>query len=96
MSVNGLEITDINIFPVSNPKPGSNLKGFCKIVLNEGLVITSIRLVHGSNGLFLGFPSNWNKDEQKNYDIVFPITAELREYISNEVIGHYNTTMANA
>ncbi len=91
MSINGLEITDIKVFPLKNKKEGSNLEAFAKIVLNDAFVVSGIRIVNGSNGLFLGFPQDYKQEEKKGYDICFPTTAELRTYITEAVISAFNS-----
>ena len=39
------------------------------------------------------FPQEYNKAAGKGYDICFPTTAELRFYISEQVITQYSLTM---
>jgi stage V sporulation protein G len=82
-------VTEVNVYPIKNKKEGSAVQGFARIVLDDELIINGIRVVSGKNGLFLGFPQNYNKDEGKGYDIAFPITAELRTEITNKVIAKY-------
>lgn len=99
--VNNLTVTDINIFPVKTPQPESKLLAYAKVVINDALVISGIRVVNGKdkNGkskVFLGFPNNYNKDTQESYDIVFPITAEMREYLTIEVLKEFQKKLETA
>jgi len=89
MSINGIEITDVVIFPIKNKQEGSNLQSFAKVLFNDTFCITGIRIVEGKNGLFLGFPQQYKKEEGKGYDICFPTTADMREYITDQVLAQY-------
>ena len=96
MSINGIEISDVIVFPIKNPQPDSNLKAFAKVILNDQFIISGIRIVEGKNGLFLGFPQDYDKEQKKGYDIAFPITAELRTYFTESVLMQYQGTVNNA
>ena len=87
--VNNLTVTDINIFTVKNAQPESKLLAYAKVVINDALVITGIRVVNGNKGPFLGFPNTYNKETEESFDIAFPITSELREYITLEVLSEF-------
>lgn len=82
-----MEITNVNFRPYS--KPGNNIKGFASVTLDDELVLTGIKLVKGSKGLFIGMPSEqWASDEEY-HDIYFPITAELREDLTEAIKQAY-------
>lgn len=89
MSLNGIEITDVAIFPIKTPQEGSKLEAFVKVTLNGSFVVSGIRIVRGSKGLFLGFPQNYNKETKEAYDICFPVTADLRDAITSVVLHKY-------
>jgi DNA-binding cell septation regulator SpoVG len=88
--MNGMKITDIIIYPAPKKK-GSNLMAHAKIVFNESLLINGIRILKGvEDKLFICFPKEVAKDGcEKAWDICYPITAELRTYVSEMVIGRY-------
>lgn len=96
MSLNGIEITDVAIFPIKNKQPDSKLEAFAKITFNESFIVSGIRVVRGSKGLFLGFPQNYNKEEKKGYDICFPVTAELRDSITSSVLHKYKEVIGDS
>ena len=60
--------------------------GFADITLDESLVMKGVKLLKGKYGAWLGFPSQKGKDG-KFYDIVFPITKELREDMTQAVLA---------
>ena len=94
--VNNLTVTDINIFPVKNTQPESKLLAYAKVVINDALVISGIRIVNGANGPFLGFPNNYNKETKESFDIAFPISAEMREYFTLEILKEFQIKLETA
>jgi DNA-binding cell septation regulator SpoVG len=93
MSVNGIEITEIKINPVPK-KEGSHLEAFARIVLNGQLCINSIRVVHGKFGPFISFPREFNQKEGKGYNLCYPITKALQDYLSERILRQWRTVSA--
>lgn len=93
MSVNGLEVTDVVIFPVKNKAKDSTIVAFARIVLNDQFVISGVRINEGKNGPFITWPKEYNKIDGRGYDIIFPITAKLRVYLSNQILNQYVVLM---
>ena len=93
MAINGLEITDVIVFPVKNKKENSSLQAFARIVINDQFIVNGLRIFEGKNGPFVRFPQEYNKEAGKGYDLCFPITAELRSYIMDQVLSGYSITM---
>lgn len=87
---NGMKITDIIIYPVPKKK-GSNHLASVKIVFNESFLVNGIRILNGKEDKpFISFPKEVDNDGVgKAWDICYPITAELRTYISEMVIGRW-------
>jgi len=90
MSINGLEVTDVVIFPIKKRSEDSNLVAFARIVLNDQFVVSGLRIFEGKNGPFISFPKEYNKATGKGYDIVFAITTELRTYIIDQVLNQFS------
>jgi stage V sporulation protein G len=93
MSINGIEVTDVIIFPIKSKEWERGLNAYAKVILNDQFIITGIRVVEGKNGPFISFPSNTNKTDGKRWDICFPTTAELRAYITEQVLTQYSLVM---
>ena len=88
-----IEPTEATIYPIKNPKPGSTLRAFAQVTLNEEFVVKSIRIVEGSKGLFVGFPQTPDKQKEGEYhDLAFPITKECRNRISDFILEKYAET----
>ncbi len=90
MSQNGIEITEIKISPIKNRQPDSPLEAFVRVVLNGQFVISSIKVVKGKFGLFVSFPREYNKSEGKGYNLCYPITKPLQEYMSQKILDEYH------
>ncbi len=91
MSNNGIQITDVIVYPVRNKKNNSSLMAFARVNLNDQFIISGIRIFEGENGPFIMFPRDYNKDDkQKGYDICYPITAQLRAYMTDQILNQYS------
>ena len=80
-----MKITDIKFTPCNS----NNLKAFAQVTFDDTLKLTGVKILNGTKGLFVGFPSRKGKDENY-YDIVYPVTAEAREEICDEILKRYN------
>jgi stage V sporulation protein G len=65
----------------------TKLKAFVDISLG-GVVVKGLRIVHGSNGLFVSMPRHQGKDG-KWYSTVYPTTKEIQKQLSDLVLAAY-------
>ena len=65
----------------------SKLKAFVDISLG-GIIIKGLRIVSGSNGLFVGMPRHQGKDG-KWYPTVYPSTKEIQQELNDLVLTAY-------
>ena len=65
----------------------TKLKAFVDVSFG-GVVIKGLRIVNGSNGLFVGMPRHQGKDG-KWYNTVYPETKELKQQLSEAVLEAY-------
>jgi DNA-binding cell septation regulator SpoVG len=93
MSQNGIEITEIKVNPIKDKKSDSPLEAFVRVVLNGQFVISSIKVVKGKFGLFVSFPREYNRNEGKGYNLCYPITKPLQEYMSQRILDEYRTAV---
>ena len=68
-------------------RPNDTIKGMASVNINGAFAIRGVKIVEGSNGLFVSMPSYKSGNEYK--DICFPITQECREQLNRAVIGAY-------
>ena len=63
------------------------------ITLDDAFVIRNLRVMNGSNGLFVSMPSQKGLDKdgkEKYYDSAFPLNKELRGEINKVVLDAYS------
>jgi len=65
----------------------SKLKAFVDVSLG-GIVVKGLRIVDGSNGLFVGMPRHQGKDG-KWYDTVYLASKEIQKQLSDLVLAAY-------
>ena len=87
--MNQLKITEIYIFPVKNEIPNSTLKAYARVVVNDQLTISGIRIVEGKNGLFISFPQEFRKEDNRYFNLVSVTTIESRQYFNDEILDEY-------
>jgi DNA-binding cell septation regulator SpoVG len=61
---------------------------FAEITTQDGLIIDGFKIIDGAKGLFVGFPSQKNKDGEYN-DTVSCEEKEVKFEISNQIIEAY-------
>ena len=83
-----MEITDVRVFPVEQDK----LRAFVSIVLDRCFVIGDIKIISGSNGLFISMPSKRRKDGTFR-DIAHPLNSETRQVMEERIISRYREVM---
>ena len=82
MEDNGIQVSRIH-----KVDGDSKLKAFVDISLG-GVVISGLRIVDGSNGLFVGMPRHQGKDG-KWYNTVYTASKEMQQQINDSVLAAY-------
>ena len=70
-------------------KENSTLKGMASIVLNDNFIVENIPVREGKNGLFVAMPSYKSVRTDDYKDVVYPVTKEFREELSNAVLAQF-------
>ena len=84
-----MDITKVLVRKYEGDNGRNALKGFATVTLDDELVLTNIKIVKGSKGLFVAMPSTYWESDEKYHDIFFPITADFREELSDEILQAY-------
>lgn len=86
-------VTQVTVWPFKEAGTLGHMKGIAQIVLNDQFVIRGLRIIDGSNGLFVGYPNDpfYKGDDFRN--ICNPVTRELREHIENSVLEKYQAAI---
>ncbi len=84
-----MEVTDIRVFPVDEEK----LKAYVTIVFDDCFVVSDIKVIHGTSGLFISMPSKRRKNGTFR-DIAHPLNSETRRMIEEKVLAKYEEALA--
>ncbi|MEJ2369030.1 MAG: septation regulator SpoVG, partial [Acidobacteriota bacterium] len=79
-----MTITDVRIFPVDDKK----LKAFVSIIVDNCFLISDIKIIEGTKGLFLSMPSKKRKDGSFK-DIAHPLNSETRKMMEDVIFAKY-------
>jgi stage V sporulation protein G len=82
-----LTVTKISIYPITNTT--GKLKALARIVLNDAMQLTSLRIYEGSNGLFVSYPVESDTSGDDFRQLFYPTSKEVREMIENAILDQY-------
>jgi len=80
---------EIKVLKVHRIDGENRIKAFVDISINDALLIKSLRIVQGKNGLFVSMPTEQGKNE-KWYERVRCLNKDIREEIANTVLAAYS------
>ncbi|MDI6839546.1 MAG: septation regulator SpoVG [bacterium] len=83
-----MEITGVKITLRDEPK----LKAFASITIDDCFVVTDLRVIEGTKGLFVAMPSR-KLGNGSFKDIAHPLNNETREEIEKAVIDEYKKAL---
>ena len=91
---NGREITPPEVtakITWVNEDPAANKRASANITIAKCFTIHGLSVMNSSKGLFVAMPTKVKQDHGTNkyYEIAHPVTAEMRQLISECVIGAY-------
>jgi stage V sporulation protein G len=79
-----LSVTASSVYPVKQPK--GKLRAFARVILNDQIQLTSLRVYEGANGLFVSYPNDPNHKGDDYKQLYYPVTKDLREEIEGAVL----------
>ena len=85
-----MKISDIRIRLVK--KEDSKLKAVASITIDECFVVHDIKIIQGSEGIFISMPSRKTPDGEYK-DIVHPINTPTREMIRDAILAEYEKAL---
>ena len=85
-----MEITQVRVFPVEEEK----LKAFVSIIIDDCFVVSDIKIIQGSTGLFISMPSKKRKNGSFR-DIAHPLNNHTRQRLEEQIIGEYRDMVTN-
>ena len=81
-----MEITNVRVRIVE--KDNSKMRGFANVTIDDQFVVHDIRILEGSNGLFLAMPSKQVAPGEYR-DIAHPINSDTRSKIQTLILKKY-------
>jgi len=86
-----MEVTEVRVFPVNEEK----LKAFATITFDDCFVVRDLKIISGTNGLFVAMPSKKRKDGTFK-DTAHPLNNETRHMIEAKVLEEYEREIGQA
>jgi stage V sporulation protein G len=87
-----LEITEVRV-TLRDDDQHDRLKAFATMTLNNAFVIRGLKVIQGTNGVFVAMPSRRRPDGQFQ-DIAHPINSETRQRMEEIVLAEYQREAA--
>jgi stage V sporulation protein G len=84
-----MEVTGVRVFPVNEEK----LKAFVSVIFDDCFVVSDIKIINGTNGLFISMPSKKRKNGTFR-DIAHPLNNETRRMLEEKILARYNEVLA--
>jgi len=85
-----MKISDVRIRIVK--KDDNKLKAVASITIDDCFAVHDIKIIDGSQGLFIAMPSRKTPDGTFK-DIVHPLNTETREEIRDIILGEYEKAL---
>ncbi len=74
-------------------KDDSKLKAVASITIDDCFVVHDIKVIDGTDGLFIAMPSRKTSDGEFK-DIAHPLNTETRENLKNAILSAYAEALA--
>ena len=84
-----LEITEVRI----SLRDDDKLKAFASMTFNDAFVIRGLKIIEGTNGMFVAMPSRKRPDGTYQ-DVAHPINNETRKFIEDRILAEYEKERA--
>lgn len=82
-----MEITEVQIKKIA--KENSRMRGIATVILDNEFAVRDIRIIEGTNGLFIAMPSRKKADGEYK-DTAHPITKEARKKFEDAIFKAYD------
>ena len=84
-----LEITEVRV----SLRDDDKLKAFASMTFNDAFVIRGLKIIEGTNGMFVAMPSRKRPDGTYQ-DVAHPINNETRKFIEDRILDEYQRERA--
>ena len=83
-----IDLTEVQIWPVRNPE-GSRVKAMASITINGALRVNGCKIIDGSKGLFLSFPSEKKPGSDQYFPIFHAVDRNVNDRIQAQVLARF-------
>jgi stage V sporulation protein G len=83
-----IDLTEVQIWPVRNPE-GSRIKAMASITINGALRVNGCKIIDGSKGLFLSFPSEKKPGSDQYFPIFHTVDRSVGDRIQAQVLARF-------
>jgi stage V sporulation protein G len=83
-----LQVTQCQVYLLKE-KLGKT-RAMVRIIFNDCLQMTGIRIVDGAQGLFVAYPNDPGYKGDDYRSLFYPLTRELREHVEEVVLEKYS------
>jgi stage V sporulation protein G len=84
-----MEITDVRV----SIRDEEKLKAFVTITFDDCFVVRGLKIIEGSEGLFVAMPSRRKRDGSFQ-DIAHPIHSDMRNRMEDQILDEYHAELA--
>ena len=89
-----LFVTHCQVYPLKEAM--GKTRGIARVVLNEGFQLCNLRIIDGSNGLFVAYPNDPSYKGEDYRSIFYPLTKAVREHVEHVVLAKYRQATEQA
>lgn len=86
----GIKVTNVRVFPFKETSKMMYTKGMANITLNDAIVIRGLRIMDGTDGLFVAYPADPFYKGEDTRNLVAPSRDDVRSYIEAVVLNKFN------
>ena len=90
-----MNITDIRVYTPKENDDWGKTAGLVNITFDDVFAITGIKIINNNDDVFVAMPNKYDKNTNEYKDICFPVTAEFRLKIIEEVLAKFNKNNNN-
>jgi len=80
-------VTSVQVYPLKEAV--GKTRAIARVVLNECMQLTGLRVLDGTNGLFVAYPNDPGYKGEDYRALYYPLTRELRDHIETVVLEKY-------
>jgi len=82
-----LTCTSVQVYPFK--ESSGKTKAYARVVINEQLQLTRLRVVDGVNGFFVSYPIDPHNKGEDYQSVFYPLNKEFREHVEQCVLEKY-------